>query len=126
MEKRRGPPASDQNVRSRISTSELIDTSANANDAAIRKLASAYTMVADLGTAKLSQGAFQKVVDKATQLAVEAIQGLTMVQASLGNTQQRVTNANSRMTIQSDIMTNTSARSRASIPTRRRVGSPHS
>ena len=97
--------ASDQNVRSRISTSELIDTSANANDEAIRKLASAYTMVADLGTANLSQAAFQKVVDKSMQLAAEAIQGLTMVQASLGSTQQRVANANSRMTIQSDIMT---------------------
>lgn len=97
--------ASDQNVRSRISTSELIDTSANANDEAIRKLASAYTMVADLGTTNLNQGAFQKVVDKATQLTAEAIRGLTTVQANLGNAQQRVTNANSRMTIQSDIMT---------------------
>ena len=50
--------ASDQNVRSRISTSELIETSANANDDAIRKLASAYTMVADLGTANLNQSAY--------------------------------------------------------------------
>jgi flagellar hook-associated protein 3 FlgL len=97
--------ASDQNVRSRISTSELIDTSANANDEAVRKLASAYTMVADLGTANLNQAAFQKVVDKATQLTAEAIQGLTTVQANLGNVQERVTNANSRMTIQSDIIT---------------------
>jgi flagellar hook-associated protein 3 FlgL len=96
--------ASDQNVRSRISTSELIDTSANANDAAVRKLASAYTMVADLGTANLNVAAFQKVVDKATHLTAEALQGLTTVQANLGDAQQRVSDANSRMSIQSDII----------------------
>jgi len=97
--------ASDQNVRSRISTSELIDTSTNANDAALRKLASAYTMVADLGTENLGDAAFEKVVEKAMQLTAEGIQGLTKLQANLGNAQQRVANANSRMTIQSDIMT---------------------
>ncbi len=97
--------ASDQNVRSRISTSELIDTSVNVNDQAMRKLVSAYTMVSDLGTANLSQAAFQKVVDKATQLTADAIQGLTTMQANLGNAQQRVTDANSRMSIQSDIIT---------------------
>jgi flagellar hook-associated protein 3 FlgL len=97
--------ASDQNVRSRISTSELIDTSANANDDAVRKLASAYTMVADLGTSNLSDGAYQKVIAKATQLTAEAVQGLTALQSNLGAAQQRVTDANSRMSIQSDIMT---------------------
>jgi len=97
--------ASDQNVRSRISTSELIDTSANANDESIRKLASAYTMVADLGSAKLNDAAFQKVVDKASQLINEAMQGLTTTQTNLGAAQQRVTDANSRMSIQSDVMT---------------------
>jgi flagellar hook-associated protein 3 FlgL len=96
--------ASDQNVRSRISTSELIDTSVNVNDQAIRKLVSAYTMVSDLGTANLSQAAFQKVVDKATHLTAEALQGLTTVQANLGDAQQRVSDANSRMSIQSDII----------------------
>jgi flagellar hook-associated protein 3 FlgL len=98
--------ASDQNVRSRISTSELIDTSASANDEPMRQLASAYTMVADLGTANLSPGAFQKVVAKASQLTAQALQGLTAVQADLGNAQQRVTSADSRMTIQSDLITN--------------------
>lgn len=97
--------ASDQNVRSRISTSELIDTSANANDEAVRKLASAYTMVAELGSAKLNDAAFQKVVDTASRLTAEAMQGLTATQANLGAAQKRVTDANSRMAIQSDIMT---------------------
>ena len=98
--------ASDQNVRSRISTSELIETSVNANDAAFRKLASAYTMVADLGTDKLNQNAFQAVVDTAMRAVSEAVQGITELQARLGTAQERVKNANDRMSIQIDIMTN--------------------
>jgi flagellar hook-associated protein 3 FlgL len=98
--------ASDQNVRSRISTSELIETSVNANDEAFRKLASAYTMLADLGTDKLGQGTYQAVVDTAVRAVGEAISGLTELRASLGTAQERVTNANARMSIQIDIMTN--------------------
>jgi flagellar hook-associated protein 3 FlgL len=97
--------ASDQDVRSRISTTELIDTSTNANDVSFRKLASAYTMLADLGTASLSKTAFQKVVDKATALTSEAIRGLTDLQVGLGDAQKRVSDANDRMSLQSDIMT---------------------
>jgi flagellar hook-associated protein 3 FlgL len=98
--------ASDQNVRSRISTSELIETSVNANDAAFRKLASAYTMLADLGTDKLNQNAYQAVVDTAVRAVSEAVQGITELQAGLGTAQERVKNANDRMSIQIDIMTN--------------------
>ena len=50
--------ASDQNVRSRISPSELIETSSNANHIGMRKLAKAYTMVADLGIAEPQPGSF--------------------------------------------------------------------
>jgi flagellar hook-associated protein 3 FlgL len=98
--------ASDQSVRSRVSSSELIETSANANADPIRKLVSAYTMVADLGTSNLNQAAFQTVVDQASKLTSEAIQGLTTMQADLGTAQQRVTDANSRMSTQKDIITN--------------------
>ncbi len=98
--------ASDQNVKSRISTSELIETSVNANDAAFRKLASAYTMLADLGTAKLNQAAFQTVVDEATNVVGEALQGITALQAKLGSAQERVKGANERMGIEIDIMAN--------------------
>jgi flagellar hook-associated protein 3 FlgL len=98
--------ASDQNIRSRISTSELIETSTNTNEDAFRQLARAYTMAADLGTKNLSQGAFQAVVDSAVKIAAQAIQGLTGLQADLGTAQQRVDNANGRMSIQKDILTN--------------------
>jgi flagellar hook-associated protein 3 FlgL len=98
--------ASDQNTKSRISTSELIETSVNANDEAFRKLASAYTMLADLGTAKLNQATFQTVVDAATQVVGEAVQGITALQAKLGSAQERVKGANERMSIEIDIIAN--------------------
>src|SRR5262249_46293782 len=98
--------ASDQNVRSRISTSELIDTSASTNDDAVRKLVGAYTMLADLGTGNLNQGTYQKVVDQATKLTSEAVQGLTTLAGGWGRGQQRVREANTRMGAQRDVITN--------------------
>ena len=98
--------ASDQNMRSRISTSELVETSVNANNEAFRELASGYTMLADLGTAKLNQATFQTVVDTATRVVGGALQGITALQAKLGSAQERVKGANERMSIEIDIMAN--------------------
>jgi flagellar hook-associated protein 3 FlgL len=98
--------ASSQNVRNRISTSELIETSVNANDDAFRKLAKAYTMVADLGVQNLSQDAFQKVVDQAMSDTGSAIQELGDLQSRLGIAQQRVSDASDRMSLQVDILNN--------------------
>lgn len=97
--------ASSQNMRNRISTSELIETSTNANEAAFRKLAKAYTMVADLGVENLSQPAFEAVVDQAIRDVNEAIQDLSELQSKLGVAQQRVSDASERMSLQLDIMT---------------------
>lgn len=97
--------ASTQNVRSRISTTETIDTSTNANETASRKLAMAYTMVADLGVENLSQQAYETVVDQATKLVNEAIQNVGDLQSRLGVTEQRVTDASERMSLQRDILT---------------------
>lgn len=98
--------ASDQNVKSRISTSELVETSTNSNDIAYRKLAEAYAMVADLGIETLNQAAYEVVVDTATRIAGEAIQDLAKEQSRLGTSQERIANANDRMSIQIDIMVN--------------------
>lgn len=97
--------ASSQNVKNRISTSELIETSTNANDIAIRKLAKAFTMVADLGLENLNKSACTAVVDTATRLVGEAVQDMAREQARLGTAQERIATANERMSIQIDIMT---------------------
>ena len=92
--------ASDQPIRSRISTSELVDTSVSANDPAMRKLAQAYTMVSDLGASGMSPSAYQAVVDSATRLVGDALDRLTTLQANMGVAQNRVTDANERMSVQ--------------------------
>jgi flagellar hook-associated protein 3 FlgL len=97
--------ASDQNARSRISTSQLIDTSTNANQQAFRQLASAYTMVADLGAQNLNSNAFQTIVNQAAQLAGNAIQGITTIESTLGAAQASITNANDGMAIQTNFLT---------------------
>jgi flagellar hook-associated protein 3 FlgL len=98
--------ASDQTIKNPISTSELVETSTNANNIAFRKLAEAYAMVADLGIENLNQAAYEVVMDAATRIAGEAVQDLAKEQARLGTAQERIAKANERMAIQIDIMVN--------------------
>jgi flagellar hook-associated protein 3 FlgL len=97
--------SSSQNVESRITTNDTIETSSNANFSGYRKLAQAYTMVADLGVENLSRGTFEVVVDKAVQLTSEGIQELAEEQGRLGTALSRISNANDRMRVQVDILT---------------------
>jgi len=97
--------ASSQNVRNRISTNELIETSTNANEKAITKLAMAYTMVADLGIENMNQDTVTVVADAAAKTIGEALTDLTELQVKLGTAQERVPNASERMSIQIDIIT---------------------
>lgn len=97
--------ASDQNIKSRISTSELVQTSVNANDSAFRKMASAYAAVASLGVSSLNENAYQAVIDKAVTLTGSAITDLTSLQSSMGGSQERLSNANDRISIQTNIIT---------------------
>lgn len=96
--------ASDNVMKSRISTTQTIDTSVSANDPAFRKLAKAYTMLSGLGAENLNQAAFQAVIDTATVAIGDAISELANVGARLGTAQQQTTNATSRLKVQSDIM----------------------
>ncbi len=98
--------ASSNNISSRISAGEVVQTSANANAAAIRQLVSAYVMVADLGTEQLSEGAFKAVLDTATRTAGSAIQEITTLRTHLGVAEARISAANDRMSIQMDILSN--------------------
>jgi flagellar hook-associated protein 3 FlgL len=97
--------ASAKNVQSRISRSERVETSTNVNEAAFRQLASALTMVADLGLADLNEGAANAVIAAAVRQVGEAIGGLAGLQAALGVSQERVAQASARMSIQIDVMT---------------------
>jgi flagellar hook-associated protein 3 FlgL len=97
--------ASNQVMRTRISTTETIDTSVSANQPAFRKLAMAYTMLSDVGTQNLNQAAFQTVIDSATKVIGEAINDLAGIGATMGTAQEQTTNATSRLKVQADLIT---------------------
>ncbi len=96
--------ASSQNVRSRISTTEMATTGTNANDEAFRKLAKVFTMVADLGIENLNDEAARAVVDTAMATVGEAIGSLTTIQANLGTAQDQVARSSERLSLQVDIL----------------------
>jgi flagellar hook-associated protein 3 FlgL len=96
--------ATDEVTSSRISTTDVIDTSVSANEDSLRKLAMAYTMVSELGSPDMSQEAFDVVTTKATELIGSAIQGLNNVIGQVGNAQARVTDASDRISIQTDLL----------------------
>jgi len=98
--------ATDQTMQSRISTTEIVDTSVSANQAGFRKLAEAYTMMSDLGNINLSQTTFQTVVDKAIGLVGSAITDLATLGGNLGVVQQRDTTATDKLNAQKDILNN--------------------
>jgi flagellar hook-associated protein 3 FlgL len=93
-------------MQSRISTTEIADTSVSANQTGFRKLAEAYTMMADLGNANLDQATFQVVVDKAIGLVGNAITDLATLGGDIGTVQQRITSATDKLKTQQDILNN--------------------
>ncbi|MEP4033815.1 flagellar hook-associated family protein [Roseibium polysiphoniae] len=96
--------ASDLEVESRISTSEVLSTSVSANEDAFRELAQVYTMMSDLGNVNLDSEVFKTVVDQAISMLGSAIAGVTSLQGEIGVAQERVSQASDRLSIQTDIL----------------------
>jgi len=97
--------ASNENLSSRVSTNEVIATSANANEQPFRDLAMAYVLLTDLGVGGLQGNAYKTLIERATGLVGGAMQDLTTIQARLGVAQNRVSDASDRMAVQRDILT---------------------
>lgn len=96
--------ASSVNIKSQISGNETIVTAENANAAGLRKLAQAFTMVADLGIQNLNKETARIVVDTAMKTVGEALGAISSIQANLGTAQEMVEQANDRMSLQADIL----------------------
>nr|WP_194164562.1 flagellar hook-associated family protein [Microvirga thermotolerans] len=96
--------AADRNIESKISTTETIETSTNANEEAMRKLAKAYTIASDLGIAAMRTETQQVIVDKVMKILGEATNDLVKIQARLGDAETKVKNANDRMDLQRKII----------------------
>jgi flagellar hook-associated protein 3 FlgL len=95
--------ASSQNTTSRISTTQTVVTSENANAQGFRDLAQAYTMILSLGGSALGQAAFQTVVDNAVGKLGSAVYNLALAGGQLGTSQQQIKDAGERMAIQKDL-----------------------
>lgn len=78
----------------RISESARVPVTTTANTPAMRNLAMAFTMVAELGTQNLSDAARGVLLDKATRLTGTAVSGVTALAAGLGVSQTRINAAN--------------------------------
>jgi flagellar hook-associated protein 3 FlgL len=93
--------ASSQVIQSRVSMSEVADTSVSADAQAFRDITRALTIVAQVGIDKMNPQAAAAVLDEAMQAIGTGQQGVANVQADLGRVQQRVSDASDRLTIQS-------------------------
>ncbi|WP_201829868.1 flagellar hook-associated family protein [Microvirga zambiensis] len=96
--------ASSENVQSRISPQEKIETSVNANDEAFQKLTMAYTMILDLGIDNLNAETRAVLVNRVVETLSDSTTGLTGIQSKIGAAQEKIEQANERMSLQKDIL----------------------
>lgn len=96
--------ASDQNMTSRISNSEVIDSSTNANEPGMRYLALATSVTNALMGQKLSSDALNAVTDQAISYSRQAIDGINNQTSELGLSQARLSDANDSLNAQKDII----------------------
>ncbi len=98
--------ASDQNMTSRISNSEVIETSTNANSSGIRYLALATSVTnALMGTPPgLNQSAVNAVTKQAISYTRQSVDGLNSQASQLGLSQSRLSDANTTLNAQKTIL----------------------
>jgi flagellar hook-associated protein 3 FlgL len=96
--------ATDHGTTNRISISQIAETSVSANDAALRRIAQAYTMVADLGVTKLGSEAYEEVMRTAAVTMGLAIGELTRLRASVGVMQKNVADADEAIAAQRNVL----------------------
>ncbi|WP_243374124.1 flagellar hook-associated family protein [Microvirga solisilvae] len=92
--------ASDKNIQNLISPTERVETSANVNETAFRQLAMGYVMTFDLGIENLNDGAREYLLNSVIGTLGNGINEITQVQADLGTAQQKIDEANERMSFQ--------------------------
>lgn len=99
--------ATDEVMTSRISQSETVDTSASANDKAMRYLALAAVVAKELLAMDLSDASRTVVTNKAIEYTGIATTGLNSVRTKLGLSENRIEKANESLQVQIDIIDTT-------------------
>ncbi|QJS26149.1 flagellar hook-associated family protein [Rhizobium ruizarguesonis] len=98
--------ASSQNMTSRISNSEVIESSTNANSEGMRYFALASVMASALLGQGLSSDAMSTVSKQAISYTTKATSGLVTQASQLGLSQERVKKSNDALDAQSNIIKN--------------------
>jgi flagellar hook-associated protein 3 FlgL len=98
--------ASDTNITSRISKSEVVATSTNANSDGMRYFALASVMSMELMTPEFSSAARSVASDKAVSAIGQAISGIDGQRSQLGLSESRVSKANDALDAQKNIIEN--------------------
>jgi flagellar hook-associated protein 3 FlgL len=96
--------ASSTNISSNISPTETITSTTNANQPAFQELAQGYALLNEFAGTSINQSALQVVATRASTLINQAVTSLTTTQATLGSAQQSVTDANTNMSAQMNIL----------------------
>ena len=95
--------ATDEPIVSRIALNETTQTSVSANNDGVRKLAMAASLVTQLMGSNVSDDAKRALVGRSLSLVGEALSNLDQTRSQTGIVQQRVTDANTRMSTQIDL-----------------------
>jgi flagellar hook-associated protein 3 FlgL len=96
--------ASSQNMTSRISNSEVVESSTNANSEGMRYFALATVVTSALMGQSLSTDAMSAVSSKAITYTTRATSGIVTQGSQLGLSQERVEKANDALDAQANIM----------------------
>ncbi|MDW5315468.1 flagellar hook-associated family protein [Rhizobium sp. PL01] len=96
--------ASSQNMTSRVSVNEVVQSSTNVNTEGARKFALASVISKELLGANLSDAVRGEVTDKAVKYMGEAVTGLISMQSNLGLSEERVKKANTSIDSQTKIV----------------------
>lgn len=96
--------ASDKAIDSRISLTETVETSASANASPIRALAMAYVMASDLDLSSFPADVQEVASNRIAGLLGAASKGLVDMQADLGRSQAKITDANTRLEAQRTLL----------------------
>lgn len=98
--------ASDRGIRSKVSSQELVETPSTAQSEPYRKLIAASVLMVEFADSQLSNQAIDGMATGALNLSSNAISGLADEQGKIGLVQERVTRADERMSLQSDVLAN--------------------
>jgi flagellar hook-associated protein 3 FlgL len=96
--------ASSDNMLTRVSPYETVETSASANHDSLRKLVSSMVMVADLGLDAMSDETRRVVANAAAETSSSSLANVARLQGEIGVRQERISQASQRLDRQVDYL----------------------